>query len=247
MELCVYPDSQGEFPVTFQVALGASNGWIIASDTKANHYAGFSSMPNLRETNHTRKISYHKKTQTAYTSCGDFIMREACRDVIEMYEHEFGDQYPDDWDAFQTRLRAVGDAAWKREHGKTSPPQYRCAIFAFNNRRPFWMLQLPHPRQKASEVGSAYDRLFNGDHTNPAKFFIERYHNQELPVRSLLPLVAHTILMGGELNPSGVGGLEILFCENNTIVDWRFGSDELKKLAARSEEMSSLIRAKLLE
>jgi hypothetical protein len=234
-----------DFPVTFQVALGASDGWLIASDTKENRYAGFSSMPNLRETVETRKITYHRNTGTVYTSCGDYIMREACRDVVDMYESEFSD-YPTDYDAFQARLRAIGDATWKKERGKTLPPQYRCALFAFGNSRPFWTLQLPHPREKASLVQFTYDRVFNGDHTNPSKFFVETYHDQELPVRALLPLAAHTILMGGELNPSGVGGLEIVFCEKGKIVELRFGSAELKKLSIHTEQLYSLIRSQLL-
>ena len=236
-----------DFPVTFQVALGAEDGWLIASDTLENRFAGAASYPAIRETRHVDKISYHSKTLTAFTSCGDYVMREACRDVIEMYERQYSVDYPTDFDDFTARLKAIGNERWAKEEGAKQPPQFRRAIFAFRHSRPFWTLELPNPRHETSQVEFAHNRIYNGEVTSPAKFFIEQYHSDLIPVRSLLPLASHTILTGGRLNSSGVGGLQILFCEKNKITNWRYGTRELRSLIARSDAIYKSLRGRLLK
>jgi hypothetical protein len=44
--------------MTFQVALVAKNGWLMASDTLENRYAG-AQYQAVRETINTKKITYH--------------------------------------------------------------------------------------------------------------------------------------------------------------------------------------------
>jgi hypothetical protein len=53
-----YCASEEEFPMTFQVALVAKNGWLMASDTLENRYAG-AQYQAVRETINTKKITYH--------------------------------------------------------------------------------------------------------------------------------------------------------------------------------------------
>src|SRR5207245_5891194 len=57
--------------------------------------------------------------------------------------------------------------------------------------------------------------VLGGDSLNPSGFLLERYLPQRLPSISELALfAAHYILVGGELNPAGVGGLAMYFSKD---------------------------------
>lgn len=62
-----------------------------------------------------------------------------------------------------------------------------------------------------------------GDDRNAAIFFFERYYQNDRKINELLLLAAHSVLMAGQLNPTGVGGLEI--------VTWREAEDRPKRLS----------------
>ena len=225
--------------MTFQLAIGALDGWIMASDTKEVRYAGIASH-RIRETTDTKKLFYDPGTRTTYMISGDDVGRDTAQDVLKMVK-ERGNNYPDvDW--LQNELPALVSAMWKREIA-LRPPSPRKVIFAFGDSRPFWELWI----EKKSTIERIYTKVWGGDETNAAKFFLQRYYSPDLPVRKLLPLVAHTILMGAKINPSGVGGLEITFLEEGGHVTWEFGSPELKPLLQRSEDVERLIESRLLD
>jgi hypothetical protein len=83
MALCKPDDyrcSEEDFLVTFQCVLGASNGWILASDTLANKFVGGGKRGNaddivVRETFHTSKITHDSDVKTIHTVCGDDYAR----------------------------------------------------------------------------------------------------------------------------------------------------------------------------
>jgi len=102
MELCVYPDFQGGISSDFSSGLGASKAGIIASEPK-QIIRGYSSMPNCRETNHTRKISYHKENADRLHVVRRFhYARSLPRRNREMYEHELATNIPMIGMRFQT-------------------------------------------------------------------------------------------------------------------------------------------------
>jgi hypothetical protein len=232
-----YGRREEDFLVTFQVAVAARDGWIMASDTKENRYVGIASK-RIRETTHTKKIAYDSATRTTYMVSGDDTARDAAKDVVNRVK-AFGKTYPDfEW--LENELPSIVSAQWTTEI-KSQPPSPRKAIFAFDNSRPFWELWI----DKWSKMERIYTKVWGGDETNSAKFFLEHYYSEDMSVRELLPLVAHTILMGGEINPSGVGGLEISFWEDGVLVQWDTGSPELKILETNSDRVASLIREHL--
>ena len=53
-------------------------------------------------------------------------------------------------------------------------------------------------------------------------------------------LAAHTITVGGILNPAGVGGLDIVTCENGTMR--LLPEDELQDLVKRSHKLDAKIK-----
>ena len=44
---------------------------------------------------------------------------------------------------------------------------------------------------------------------NSATFLLDKYYRRDLGIEKLLPLIAHCIIMGGHMNPTGVDDLEI--------------------------------------
>jgi hypothetical protein len=53
-----------------------------------------------------------------------------------------------------------------------------------------------------------------GDRINPAVFWGETYHRQELSIRELIGLSTQTIVSAGNLNCGGVSGLDVVFCDS---------------------------------
>jgi hypothetical protein len=240
-----------DYPVTFQLGLAASDGWIIASDTLENRFAGAASFPNTRETRHTRKISYDPTAKIAYTSCGDEVTREVTEQIIKQYQAQFGTRPLDDIADYVTLkqlLEDTGERICKKMQAAKRPPQLRDAFFVFNHTLPFWTVSLrPQARVRTSCAESVTDKLFNGDSTTLAKWFIEQYYRETYSVRELLPMVAHSILTAGALNPSGVGGLEILCLEKDKVFYYGHKSPELARLKERSQEIDEAITGALLD
>jgi 20S proteasome alpha/beta subunit len=231
--------TEEEFLMTFQVAVGASDGWIMASDTKENRFAGIATK-GIRETTDTKKLFYDPGTRTTYMISGDDIGRDAAKDVLD-HVKDRGETYPDmDW--LQNELPELVSLRWHKKLAQR-PASPRTVIFAFGNARPFWELRI----QPDSRIERIYTKVCAGDENNAAKFFLEGYYDDNLSVRQLLPLVAHTILMAGKVNSSGVGGLEITFVEEGAHVVWEYGAPELKRLLQRSQDVDRLIEARLLD
>ncbi len=91
----------------------------------------------------------------------------------------------------------------------------------------------------ASVCQDSDDVAFAGDNLNSALFFAQQYYSK-LPVNDLAFLAAHTILMGAKINPSGIGGLDILLCRSN---GFTFASEErVAEYVKRSEQLDKKIK-----
>ena len=55
------------------------------------------------------------------------------------------------------------------------------------------------------------DKAVAGNKLNSALFFTQRFY-EKLPIPSLIPLAAHTVLSASRINSTGIGGLEIIRC-----------------------------------
>lgn len=130
-----------------------------------------------------------------------------------------------------------------RRKGKL-PEAFCAAILAFRSCGvPLWFLEI----RKDPIVKFLYDKRVIGDRPNSAAFFVEQYYDPTRSVRELVPLAAHTILMGHARNGLAVEGLEMLLCENrDDITEWTAGAPELEALKMHSDCLDSDIRARLL-
>jgi|HubBroStandDraft_6_1064221.scaffolds.fasta_scaffold576715_1 hypothetical protein len=228
-----------DFLVTFQVAMTATDGWIMASDTQATQFAGIAS-GGIRETTDTKKIAHDQSSRTTFMVSGDGVGRIAARDIISALR-AFGSYPDDDW--LEHAMPRIASAAFAEHTSKRQPPSPRKIILAVQNSRPFWQVWVG----KNSTAERVYSKTFGGDETNSAKFFVEQYYNREATVGTLLPLAAHSVLMAGNRNPSGVGGLEITFWEDGGLIDWSVDSPELRQLADRSEQIDTYVKTHLLD
>jgi hypothetical protein len=89
-------------------------------------------------------------------------------------------------------------------------------------------------------------RTVQGDKSNSAGFVLERYLPAEkvlLPLSRLLVIAAHTVLMAGKINSSGVAGLEIVLCRPSGFE--RLGAVEVAQLTAQSAKLDAGISAVL--
>jgi len=78
-----------------------------------------------------------------------------------------------------------------------------------------------------------------GDPGNSARFFADHHYSFKMSVAQLSMLAAHTITVGGILNPAGVGGLDFVTCENGTMR--LLPEDELQDLVQRSHKLDAKI------
>ena len=206
------PYQEEDFLVTFQCVLGASNGWVLASDTLANNFAtggrrGDADDIVVRESFHTSKISHEADIQTIRTVCGDDYARHLAGVIVESVRREPLDL--SDFSSVEERLKRVTEEQWRRDarkYGKPNDQINRVGIFIFEYGRPFWIVDMG----RETRVDNIYDRFVSGDRTNSAKFFSQHYYDPKRPVEELIPLAAHTVLMAGARNQSGVAGAEIV-------------------------------------
>jgi 20S proteasome alpha/beta subunit len=79
-----------------------------------------------------------------------------------------------------------------------------------------------------------------GDSVNAALFWVEKYYDKRLTVRQLIPLAAHLIVCAHQLNPAGIGGLEIVLCDSGGVNHLR--EDSIERLEQKGEEWDGTIR-----
>jgi hypothetical protein len=237
MELCFYRDSEGEFPLTFQVVLSASNGWIMASDTKETHHNRIREPDSILDTTFTSKLFLDEETKTVYMMAADSLLARSVTANVLRSLRRYDKYPPDKW--IEKNVPAIANAAWRKIE---DAEVFADIIFVFGSCEPFWALRV----YKNSHIQRVYFHGYGGGVTNSAKFFVEQYHDHERTVRELLPLAAHTILMAAERS-SGVGGLEMFFFEVGTgVTQWRDGHPELQSLKERSRCLDAEIRRRIL-
>jgi hypothetical protein len=99
--------------------------------------------------------------------------------------------------------------------------------------------------QKSTAKRHTKGCVVGGDAHNVAAFFIARYASNSrppLPLNKLIPIVAHTTLMASRINPSAVGGLEVVAYENATLR--KLSDTEINDLIASSKSLDDEIAQK---
>jgi hypothetical protein len=234
MVYCAY---QEEVLVTLQVGMIGKDGWVLASDRVRIDTEG------VRVRSHLQKIFMLESQGLSYSFYGDDLA------IIT------GDQLREHSDklnelANEPRLRQwlweLGNNSWQwinrsmpNEHKDAFPAShlYRGLLICLRSSpHQFWWMQIG----QQSLVTGMSDKVVVGDGRNSARFFAEHYYSPEMSVAQLTMLAAHMITVGATLNPAGVGGLDIVNCENGTMR--LLPEDELEHLMQTSHKLDAKIR-----
>jgi hypothetical protein len=221
------PLGEEEFPMTMQVGMVGEDGVLIASDTRwmntprlVNEWSG------SRHTFNSSKIIVDHERGIAI-SCARNM--ETARHVADGIVAGLKDEQ--DWINPILPIEEIGrkvllSAGERREVQcliAFTAPTPRLFLFQFGLVNGEW-----GPLCQKMD-GSA----FAGDNVNPAIFWAERYYKAE-PIRTLVPLAAHTIVSAGTLNPTAISGVEIVLCDASGI--HRVSEDSLRQLESKARE-----------
>jgi hypothetical protein len=217
-----------EAPVTLQIALIGSDGWVLASDKKAR------SPLESASSWLTTKISYD--TEWACSFWGDEIARAVHDQVIDALQS--GELSLKD-KIFNAKLRQLSDRVWQSRFASAGEPE-RAAQAQHGRRGIIFMRKPPHhivdlSISSQSTLEPSETKTARGDTRSSAVYLLECYYdrNKSQPVSTLKRLAAHTILMSSHINLQNIEGLQIVSCTiNGAIVE--SNKDELEQLVAYS-------------
>jgi hypothetical protein len=237
-----YRPPSEDIPMTFQVGLVGTDGVLIASDMRA------SGSGRYRTSETVSKLNWNSDSGIACAVTGDKSSVHAALEICSSAIPENA-TVPDVYDELQ---RAV-TSSWEK-YRATMPEKMRIdnpradsrLIIATPKRSHGHLWQIDADRQWSS-TGPCRDKAFQGDVENAAVYFLERFYRTPrlLPVRDLALFAAHIVLEAGALNPTGVGGLEML--------TWQFGEAEprictetdIAELTRRSKDITTLFGSRI--
>jgi len=209
------PLCEGE-PVTLQIGICAIDGsLVVASDTRHKTSAngvvsGRSNSPKIIQ------VGKHDAL-VAFAGVGDFGNHPG--EALAAYLAEI-DPLPDPLDP---ALRQWGNEFFKKS--KYGPlerdrdmPLCRLLIVSPKSRCPFFKLLV----NRTSEVYGEFNCVIHGDESNAAVFWPQylRAHDGKLDLRSATSVAATTVLMGNQITPDTVSGLEL----------YRYGQQKWKQV-----------------
>jgi hypothetical protein len=213
--------------MTFQVAMIASDGWILASDTRASDPGPVptgDSQVEVPTTSTTSKIVYRPDTKIIYAFSGGELSRIAGI-MLEDEAHTGINQSQ----RSDTLTRVSVTVNQKR-------PELRRGgrlIVIFSDPQPE-MFTIDLGRIAVSRQDVAYSAV-----GSLAMFFVQRYRERRT-VDDLKFLAAHTVLQGHFFNQSVVEGLELWWGKRG-MVDQASGA-EIDALRKRSEKLDARLR-----
>jgi 20S proteasome alpha/beta subunit len=224
-----YPPDPEDIPMTFQVGMVGTDGVLLASDTRMLRQEG------CRTSSEIRKICQLEHPAMACCAAGD--------DHTMHIRDQFLSLRRKDRSTPTNELLAQGaNERWKFLYGDRSGQPFQHSkgsilVAEYSRNIPeLWMLEFG----ESHFVAFVGDKILSGDAISPAAFFIERYYRSTAKISELLPLAAHAILMAARLNPTGVGGLEIVVGRDGQFQ--KLDEDEIAPFRTFSETLDTDIR-----
>jgi hypothetical protein len=233
------PEEELEKLVTLQIALIATDGWILASDTRAHQLLTID-LPGSRSVvpvmTDTSKIVNCDEVELIYSYAGGALAQRAGLLLRSMAETD--DRAVSQREAF---LRNVAEMTMKEAAEQSArnfalkgpqPTVNGTLIVIFRRPTEIWTLDIAHVQAKR-EMAWGW-----GGGGNMALIFTQQFY-QPRSIEALKLLAAHTILTGGKCNPGTVEGLELWWGDSERSVP--ADSTEIAKLKAASSELESLL------
>ena len=191
--------------MTLQVAISCVDGKLLASDSKVTLTGQY------QYTTSGPKIFKAKDRSLAVACAGYDLALTAARMLVKAV-----DEKKFDFSNVAQELERVGEEAYKEEfstilskledRGRSEQPQNDLLIIGASLKTLFRLAVCSKPR--ATEF---HTRAIAGDIGNSSIFILERYlPNKRVTLSQAKLAAAHFILMGGEVNQTSVGGLEMV-------------------------------------
>jgi hypothetical protein len=234
-----------EIPMTMQIALRAKDGLVVASDTKirtteqefpAKEYSPFGIV-------NSSKVRVSKRHDILVALEGGGVGEsDPAQQMVDYLssEHEVSDGLSELLGKWGNRYFEAKFQGQKHEF-----PLFRLLVVnPPTGYLPFWKLRV----RQTSTCQSSSTFMVNGNDSNSAIFWPEYFKcdKQLHDLPTTVRIAALTILMGSQLNPYGVGGLEIWKYDHTWIAVTPTQIETLKQEFRGFEEssMRSFVSAK---
>jgi 20S proteasome alpha/beta subunit len=231
-------DFQEEPTMTLQVALVGKDGFVIASDTQVSSGGGpVGSRHLMLRTARTEKI--FKNEDIIFAISGNAAVVFIARELLHALHQSLGSDVEN---TLADLLQTESDAILAKEIGlrQSASGQLIVAVPGISK---LWEVSF---QLGFASVNKFFDKVIGGDRGNSAIFWVERYYSNEKSVEDLAMLAAHTVLEGHFLNPSVVGGLQVLVCKNGETPRF-LNDDELQFLCDRSEVIHKSVETSVFD
>jgi hypothetical protein len=207
-EFCVLPESE-EVPMTMQVGMVGKDGIVLASDTRWTMKARLEnqSWAGAEFGVGSSKIKIDAKRGIAIACAADMRSAQLFADAILAALKQEDFVHPE---------AVVRDTALKTLPDVTERTAPQCILVLTRPSRRIFLCQFAYYNNKlAPECLEMENLAIAGHNTNAAIFWAERYSRyfQEMTIKKLIPLASHLIVSAEMVNPGGVAGLEIAYCD----------------------------------
>ena len=207
--------------MTMQVGIVGSNGAVIASDKRRT------SSPLLRPNQlwasgihgtNSSKMVIDRKKGIAVSAARDL---ELALDIArEITAHLPDDQYQNPVLWIEDKARKILERVRREHNDPNERLEAGCIVMVQRPVHKLFQFQFGIVDGQWGPYCQEMDRLaVAGDNTNAALFWPEAYYNcfphgiKRLPVKSLIPLAAYTVVLAHRFTPINVNGLEVVFCD----------------------------------
>ena len=219
--------------MTFQIGAVLSDGIVLASDLKIIEIdkAG----QNATTSGHSPKIIFSENPPVMYCWAGDETPGRIARAFVN-------NQLRSPSMRMHDLLYQAGMYVWTEDYG----PKYKVCPTKVELKHWDGDLLLAARTESGIELWRVHygadceprqisDKSSCGN--NCAIFLLEKYYTRSLTIKEALPLIAHCIIMGGEINSTGVDGLEIATWIKDEDKPTRLSPTKIDSLIQTSREL----------
>ena len=219
--------------MTLQIALLGSDGVLIASDTrKLTTRYDEKTKKEIDVFEHEDKITLSALKTVAAAWSGFMPSAPFLTSVANLFEEK--------WQSSDPQLKDL----WEKEKSLRQDDAVDCRLLiAKSNKREVYKVWLSRDSMRTTRNLESHilEGLPNGHETNSACFFTQRYAPKEpVPIENLVRWAAYYILMGGEINSSGIDGLVIYLSKTKGIFR-RISETKILQLMKESNHLDQLI------
>jgi hypothetical protein len=183
--------------MTMQVGMVASNGIVLASDTRWTISPKVSGW-TARHGYNSHKIKIDATDSIAVACARDKVDANRVADALLELASE-GEATRAD------RIRQIGTAVAGDE-------DLECILVFAKPTQALWYFQ--YIKRQVVACDQIFNYVFGGDSVNAAVFWVRNYHDYQ-PIDQLKRLAAHAIVCAGKICPDQVSGLELVYCDES--------------------------------